>query len=231
MGSVIVVGSFPPVIGISTSMMLCGFAWGVSGILIVAPAATLGACLAFVLLRLFFRKKVKGWTQKIKKWEALESVIEARGLPLIILIRWCPLPWVYSNAFFSSMETVSLWQFLIATVCFWPKFLLHVFLGSRIALFSDGQQRGEMDTLTKVLNIFSIIVSSLVGMGTGWFVWRLTNQRIRELEALRGDIDEEEALSGSTDLGEAEAPLLRGFSAGIMAIEEEDDRRRSYSPL
>ncbi|KDQ20769.1 hypothetical protein BOTBODRAFT_26787 [Botryobasidium botryosum FD-172 SS1] len=230
MGSLIVVGSFPPVIGISTSMMLCGFAWGVQGIFIVAPAATLGACLAFVLLRLFFRKKVKNWTQNVKKWEALESVIEARGLPLIILIRWAPLPWVYSNSFFSSIEAVSLWQFLVATVCFWPKFLLHVFIGSRIALFSDGQQRGEMDALTKALNILSIIVSSLVGMGTGWYVWRLTNRRIKELEALRGDIDEEEGLSNLGE-AEAEAPLLRGFSVGIMAIEEEEDRRRSYSPL
>jgi len=151
-------------------------------------------------------------------------VVEARGLPLVILIRWCPLPWVYSNALFSSIETVSLFQFLIATLCFSPKFFLHVFIGSRIALLSDGHQRGEMDTPTKILNTLSIIISSLVGMGTGWFVWRLTNEKIRELEEFRGEGDEEEGAPLAR--AELEAPLLRAFSnSSLFSIGDEDDER------
>jgi len=45
-----------------------------------------------------------------------------------------------------SISVVKFWQFMLATVCFLPKILLAVFIGSRIAKFSDKEQRGQMDT-------------------------------------------------------------------------------------
>ena len=42
---------------------------------------------------------------------------EAKGLPLIILIRFSPVPpWVYSNALFASINSVAFWQFMVATM-------------------------------------------------------------------------------------------------------------------
>ena len=45
-----------------------------------------------------------------------------------------------------SIESVALWQFVIATICLLPKILLTVFVASRVALLSDGDSRGKMDT-------------------------------------------------------------------------------------
>ena len=45
-----------------------------------------------------------------------------------------------------SVESVALWQFVIATVCLLPKIFLTVFVASRVALLSDGDSRGKMDT-------------------------------------------------------------------------------------
>lgn len=45
-----------------------------------------------------------------------------------------------------SIESVALWQFVIATLFIYPKLLLHVFIGSLAAPLSDGEQRGHMDT-------------------------------------------------------------------------------------
>ena len=98
-------------------MTLCGFAYGpLGGFAIAAPSALIGSALTFVILRLLFKQRIKDWTQRKTPWLAMEQVIRSKGLPLIILIRMCPIPWVYSNALFASMEVVQLWQFVVATM-------------------------------------------------------------------------------------------------------------------
>ena len=117
LSSFTVVTSFPPLIGYSTTMTLCGFAYGpLGGFAIAAPSALMGSALTFVILRLLFKRRIKNWTQEKPHWLAMQQVIEAKGLPLIILIRLCPIPWVYSNALFASMGAVQLWQFVLATM-------------------------------------------------------------------------------------------------------------------
>lgn len=96
----------PPLIGGSTTLTVCGFAYGANSFLFVAPAACIGAGSAFLVLRYFFRDRVRKFTQKQEKWRALEAVIAAKGLPLIILIRLAPLPWTYSNALFAVSKFV-----------------------------------------------------------------------------------------------------------------------------
>jgi uncharacterized membrane protein YdjX (TVP38/TMEM64 family) len=96
-----VITSIPPLIGGSTTLTVCGFAYGIKSFAFVAPAACIGAAFAFLTLRYFFRERVRKFTQKQEKWRALEAVIAAKGLPLIILIRLAPLPWTYSNALFA----------------------------------------------------------------------------------------------------------------------------------
>ena len=89
---------------------------------------------------------------------------QAEGLPLIILIRLSPFPpYVYSQALFAvstslkcaygtandaskSISEVKFWQFMLATVFYQSRIFLSVFVGSRIALFSDEKQRGQMDS-------------------------------------------------------------------------------------
>jgi len=135
-------------------------------------------------------KRIKRMTSSNEKWQALESVVKHNGTPLIILVRLCPLPWVYSNMFFASIENVNLWQFVLATIVMTPRILLQVFIGSRVALFSDGEHRGEMDTASKILNAVSIVFGIGVGIGTGVLVYRLTLRKVRELEGLPADVDE-----------------------------------------
>lgn len=43
-------------------------------------------------------------------------ILPETGLPLIVLLRLCPFPYPYSNAFFASIETVSLQEFMLATL-------------------------------------------------------------------------------------------------------------------
>ncbi|KAF9226458.1 Golgi apparatus membrane protein TVP38 [Gyrodon lividus] len=167
----VVLLSFPPFIGHTTLMNLCGFTYGMRGFIPAAISTVGGSAIVFVLLRFLFSNRLRRWTVTNEKWQALEAVIRARGLPLIILIRISSFPpWVYSNSLFASIESVSLIQFILATLFVLPRVLVYVFVGSRISSFSDGEQRSHMDTSTKVINgllivggiVTSIIASSVV---------------------------------------------------------------------
>ncbi|KAJ7499013.1 Golgi apparatus membrane protein TVP38 [Mycena latifolia] len=185
--------SFPPLHGHTTTTTLCGFAWGLKGFFVAAPASLIGAGVVFSALRLVFKKRLIALSKGNEKWQALEAVIAAKGLPLIILIRMSPFPpWVYSNTLFASIGSVSLWQFLLATCFVLPKIFLHVFIGSRVAALSDGEQRSHMDTRKLVYTSVQTHIRNLPGM----------SPEIDELAA--------EALEDSED-----APLLTSNSTNV----------------
>lgn len=81
--------------------------------------------------------------------------------------------------------------------------LLHVYIGTRIYLFSDPEHRESMDTTTKVLNSLSVVFSVALGVGVGVYVYRLTMRYVGEgrvhlvEEDLERFLEEEDALSGS----------------------------------
>jgi len=67
--------SFPPLIGHTTLVTLCGFAYGMKGFFIGAGASLVGSALAFVILRFLFSEKLHSWSSQNQKWKALESVV------------------------------------------------------------------------------------------------------------------------------------------------------------
>lgn len=146
---------------------------------------------------------------------------------------------------FASIETVSFAQFMIATlgtstlpsfhyragttVCtaYTARLFVAVWIGSRIAMFSDGTQRDKMDTKTKIVNIASILIGVLIAFLAGWYVhllglhyklkthsihrltWRLTEKEIRKTAGATSQEGEDatEALEEAND-----SPLIRSFS-------------------
>ncbi|KJA29964.1 hypothetical protein HYPSUDRAFT_32005 [Hypholoma sublateritium FD-334 SS-4] len=199
--------SFPPAIGHTTIITLCGFAYGLKGFWIGAAGSVLGSSISFLTLRLLFSKRLHAWSSQNQKWQALESVVTAKGLPLIILIRVSPFPpWVYSNSLFASIEAVKLWQFIIATCCVFPKILLHTFIGSKIAELSDGDQRGHMDTRTKILDILFVVGGIIIAIFASWTVYNLVQKHIRHLEGISPEIDE--LAAEAIENYDEEAPLL-----------------------
>ncbi|KAJ3987197.1 Golgi apparatus membrane protein TVP38 [Lentinula detonsa] len=203
----IVLVSFPPFIGHTTTVTVCGFAYGWRiGFLIAAAASIIGSATVFCVLRLLFSSRLRQWSAKNAKFMALESVVVS-SLPLIILIRVSPFPpWVYSNSLFASIQSVALWQFVVATAFVFPKLLLHAFIGSRMAALSDGNQREEMDTSTKILNGCLVGGGILVAVLASWLVYRLVQNHIRKLEGVSPAVDEL-AAEAIEDFNE-EAPLL-----------------------
>ncbi|KAJ3910181.1 Golgi apparatus membrane protein TVP38 [Lentinula edodes] len=210
LGGLIFLVSFPPLIGHTTTVTVCGFAYGWKiGFLIAAIASIVGSASSFSVLRLLFSSRLRQWSMKNDKFMALESVVKEKGLPLIILIRISPFPpWVYSNSLFASIESVALWQFVVATTFVFPKLLLHAFIGSRMAALSDGNQREEMDTSTKILNGCLVGGGIVIAVLASWLVYTLVQTHIRKLEGVSPAVDEL-AAEAIEDFDE-EAPLLGG---------------------
>ncbi|KAF9783037.1 Golgi apparatus membrane protein TVP38 [Thelephora terrestris] len=215
-----VVASFPPMTGHTTIVTLCGFAYGMKGFYIVLAGSILGSATVFVVLRFLFSKRLRKWSATNDKWTALETVVKSKGLPLVILIRLSPIPpWAYSNTLFSSIHTVALWQFVIATVCLSPKLILSIFIGSRLAPLSDGEQRQEMDTQTMIIDAGLAIGGLLLGLVASVVVYRLVQRQLRHLKGVSPSTEEDiiEALE-EADEG---APLLRNLSSESL-LEEGD---------
>ena len=112
----VVLASHPPLFGFAGSLTLIGFAYGMwPGALIAVCSSCLGAGLTFISIRvgrcmdvcravLMKQTFFLGWTQRTIKnpqWEAFGKVMKAKGLPLIIMIRACPIPWAIGNALFA----------------------------------------------------------------------------------------------------------------------------------
>ncbi|AAW44224.1 hypothetical protein CNBF2990 [Cryptococcus deneoformans B-3501A] len=203
-----ILSSHPPLFGFVPTLTLIGFIYGIwPGFLIAGIASMLGAGIAFLSVRSFFL----GLFKKNDKWEAFGHVMRAKGLPLVIMIRFCPVPWGVSNGLFASIESVKFWHFMVANLMIQPKLLLVVFIGSRLtSLASDSAAH---DPLRFWLNLISIIVSACISIATGVIIYRLTLQQMRKLDQtgaglgdgeLAAEALEENALLGDYDSGSGE---------------------------
>ncbi|KAI0796582.1 Golgi apparatus membrane protein TVP38 [Abortiporus biennis] len=232
LGGILVVISFPPCVGHTTVITLCGFAYGMRGFPIAAAGSLVGSAVAFIVLRFLFSKRLQRWSSSSEKWQALEAVVEAKGLPLIMLIRASPFPpWVYANTLFASIEAVALWQFVVATFIVFPKVALHVFIGSRLASLSDGETRRHMDTQTKIINTCIVVGGVLIALLTSWVIYRSMQAHIRHLKGVSPEIDE--LAAEAIEEAEEGAPLLNNFSSDSLGDEERTiraPRSRSLSP-
>jgi len=204
LATLIQIVSIPPLTGHTTLLNLCGFTYGMKGFLIAAPASLIASTVVFVVLRYLFRDALRSWSDKNEMWKALEMVVGAKGLPLIVLVRISPFPWVYSNALFASIQSVSVWQFMVATICAFPRFLLYVFIGSRMASLSDGKQRDHMDYETKVVNGILIVAGVLSLAAASWILYALVKRQLQEVSSKTdslvsdalGEPDEDDSLLG-----------------------------------
>lgn len=175
------ISAFPPLIGYSTTVSIAGFVYGFpNGWYIVASSTVAGSLASFVTSRTVLSNYVHNLVGKDKRFEALALTLKHDGLKILCMIRVCPLPYSISNAAMSTFPTVHPLSFALATAIASPKLLIHVFIGSRLALIAE--RGGKMDAGTKAVNYASIIIGSIIGAAVGWFIYQKTMARAKELE-------------------------------------------------
>ncbi|CAN8099119.1 unnamed protein product [Discula destructiva] len=202
--------AFPPLIGYSTACTVAGFVYGFPlGWPIVATATVAGSTAAFVASRTVLAGYVDRLVGNDKRFVALGQVLRHDGLGVLALVRFCPLPYSLSNGFLATVPSVAPLSFAIATAAASPKLLVHVFIGSRLALLADkGDAMGFGD---RAVNYASMIVGASVGMGVGYFIYRRTMARAAELAREEGGVGAQPLVGGA------------GARGGEYADDEEED--------
>ena len=141
----------------------CAFSW-----FIVATATVAGSTCSFLVSRTILSNFVHRLVANDTRFAALSLVLKHDGLKLLIMIRLCPLPYSISNGAISTFPTVQPLIFALATAIASPKLLIHVFIGARMAAIAGG----HMDAGTKAINYISIIGGAIIGILTGWLIYR-----------------------------------------------------------
>lgn len=180
-----VIVSFPPLIGYGTFVTISGVIYGIwRGWLIAASSTVVGSAISFVVCRTVYSDWVKRKTANDKRFTAFALVLQHDGLKLLCMIRLCPLPYSFSNGAIATVPTVTWGKFVAATALVTPKILFGVFIGSRLAVVADG--KGEMQTWETAVNYISIFFTLGIAVATGWFVYRRTMARSKQLETQEG---------------------------------------------
>lgn len=116
----------------------------------------------------------------------MEKAVQTRGYQMILLIRFCPFPFVYSNLFFASLQSgiVSYHKFLLATIATTPKLFLHVFIGAKtfqaIQAARGGQEDNTATSSHSWMSLAYIVFASLVGFVTSWYIYAETKKVLDE---------------------------------------------------
>jgi uncharacterized membrane protein YdjX (TVP38/TMEM64 family) len=204
--------AFPPLIGYSTAVTISGFVYGFPyGWFIVSTATVCGSLASFMASRTVLSSYVHRLVGGDKRFEALALTLKHDGLKILCMIRFCPLPYSLSNAAMSTFPTVHPLSFALATAIASPKLLIHVFIGSRLAIIAESEGK-KMDAQTKAVNYISIILGAVLGAAVGWIIYQRTVARARELEIEELEAGQRQGIareySDSGELGESDAAAL-----------------------
>lgn len=110
------VTAFPPMIGYSTAITICGFVYDFpGGWPIAATASVAGSTAAFLASRGAFSGYVHRLVGRDTRFVALGQVLRRDGITVLTLIRFCPLPYSLSNGFLATIPSIRTWEFALST--------------------------------------------------------------------------------------------------------------------
>lgn len=176
----IILVSFPPLIGYSVLSMSIGLIYGVSfkGWLILAFASVTGAVVSFVTFKTMLHSQAESLIRWNSKFEALSSVLqENNSYWIIALIRLCPFPYSFTNGALAAVYGITVKNFVIANILTTPKAFFYLFIGSSL------KNMGETDSgSTRFYNLMSILFTDVLLILTAWVLYYRIKKRYLELQ-------------------------------------------------
>ncbi|KAG5922314.1 hypothetical protein E4U61_005422 [Claviceps capensis] len=190
--TLIFVTAFPPIIGYSTANTIAGLVYGFPwGWPIAAAACVLGSLCAFLASRTVLSGRVERMVGGDHRFVALGQVLRREGILYLTGIRFCPLPFSLSNGFLATVPSISAGEFAVSTALSTPKLLIHIFIGSRLAILAE--QGDKMSARDKAINYMGMALGGTIGLVVGLAIYRRTMARAEELAREEGPDPEDEA--------------------------------------
>ncbi|KAG6002648.1 hypothetical protein E4U21_002908 [Claviceps maximensis] len=217
------VTAFPPIIGYSTANTIAGLVYGFPlGWPIAAAACTLGSLCAFLASRTVLSERVHRMVGSDHRFVALGQVLRKEGLLYLTAIRFCPLPFSLSNGFLATIPSISPVGFAISTALSTPKLLIHIFIGSRLAILAE--QGDKMSAHDKAINYMGMALGGAVGLAVGLAIYRRTMARAADLASQEPGPDADvDAADGDVDSDAADGATALLDPEDAAAIMSDDD--------
>ncbi|KAI1490690.1 hypothetical protein F5X96DRAFT_635044 [Biscogniauxia mediterranea] len=219
--------AFPPMIGYSTCVTIAGFVYGFpGGWPIVASATVVGSTGAFVASRTVLSAYVHRLVGADRRFVALGQVLRHDGLVMLAAIRLCPLPFSLSNGFLATIPSVSPLGFALATALSTPKLLVHVFIGSRLALLAESGD--AMPLGDRVVNYLSMLLGFGLGIAVSLVIYRRTMARAK---AIAREDAAAAGLAVPDDLDDDDDLTYADLEEGVLRHTSGDNHRNSSDEL
>ncbi|KAK3988067.1 hypothetical protein QBC44DRAFT_330041 [Cladorrhinum sp. PSN332] len=215
---------FPPLIGYSTAVTIAGFVYGFPwGWPLAALSTVVGSTAAFMTSRGWLKGYVHNTVGKDRRFVALGQVLRRDGIGVLAMIRLCPLPYSLSNGFLATIGSIGPGRFALATGLTTPKLLVHVFIGSRLALLAESGDK--MTGRDKMINYASMLIGGAVGFTVGLLIYRRTMARAAELarEGGEDDLEAGDGLLGDEEDEYDENRLVNPDDLDVANIMNDDD--------
>ncbi|RDX41844.1 hypothetical protein OH76DRAFT_178828 [Lentinus brumalis] len=159
-----IVLSFPPLIGHELLAVFCGDVWGVwIGFAIVAAGTFIGEIITYYTFRYCCRARGEKTEAKSLKYALISGVVREGGLPMAILVRFSAIPSHITTAIFATAG-MSVWTFLIAAFVALPKQLAAVYLGVAQNSGAPRDENGNKSPTKTTQAIKGIVISVTVIM-------------------------------------------------------------------
>ncbi|KAF4123552.1 putative membrane protein YdjX, TVP38/TMEM64 family, SNARE-associated domain [Geosmithia morbida] len=185
--------SMPPMIGYSTACTIGGFVYGFPlGWPIVASACVVGSLASFMACRTIMSRRVHRFIGSDPRFVALGEVLRRDGILYLTGVRFCPLPFSISNGFLATLPSITPFSFALSTAISSPKLLVHVFIGSRLAILAESGD--DMSFGDRLINYLGMAAGGAVGVAVGWIIYKRTMTRAAELA--RDNLTEEGRAGG-----------------------------------
>ncbi|GMM34204.1 Tvp38 protein [Saccharomycopsis crataegensis] len=188
----IIVCSFPPIIGLSTLCSITGMAYGMSfkGWFIVASGTAVGSTLSFLLFKYLLSKRAQKFLDSSKLFLAFATVLgqDKDKFLILCLLQLCPRPYSITNAAFAAIPQLDALSFLLSGLIASPKYLIMIFVGYKMEHI--GQNK---DFKTRLIDFIIIFLTNTIAFATSWLIYKKTREK---LAALGGDISDEDDEDG-----------------------------------
>ncbi|KAF9186799.1 Tlg2-vesicle protein [Haplosporangium sp. Z 11] len=169
--------------------MVCGYVYGIpEGFIPAFIGDILGASSCFWLYRLALHGYINRKFKDNIEYQELSKAVSKDGILILFMIRLSSFPFAVLNAYFGAMTKLPYWKFILTTAMSTPRLFLPIFIGHNISSLANPEITGRDRTLKWAANIVSIVIALVVG----YYIYRHTARRIKRINAgLSPDEDED----------------------------------------
>ncbi|KAK8866019.1 hypothetical protein IAR55_001170 [Kwoniella newhampshirensis] len=156
---VLIIVSFPPLVGHEIVGILCGLVWGLwVGFAILAAGTFLGEIATWIAFKWFCQGRAAKFEKKNKLYSALTQLIREKSFMFVLVLRFSAVPGHITTAV-SASAGANFWSYLAAAFLTLPKQWTIVYLGK--AFGTQSRKNTIISVITTVLTLIGTVIAAV----------------------------------------------------------------------